>query len=180
MLTQPATIYNPVTSQQLTFVAASRQELVIEASYWAGSKEPLAHYHPAQEEYFEVVSGQLTVRFNNQLSTLYPGDTLHIPAGSVHSMWNAAASPATVRWTTRPALRTEEFHRVVFALAENGKVNAEGVPGLLLVSLLTKEFDPEFRLAKPPRWVQHLVFGLLRPFARAKGLQAVCRQLQPY
>lgn len=179
MFTQPATIYNPVTGQQLTFVAVSQQELVIEASYRAGSKEPLAHYHPVQEEYFEVLSGQLIVRLNNQLSTLHPGDTLRIPAGSVHSMWNSAAFPATVRWATRPALRTEEFHRVVFALAENGKVNAEGVPGLLLVSLLTKEFDHEFRLSRPPRWVQHLVFGLLRPFARMKGLQAICRQSQP-
>jgi quercetin dioxygenase-like cupin family protein len=176
MITQPSTIYNPVTSQQLTFVAASQQELIIEASYGAGSKEPLPHYHPMQEEYFEVVSGQLTVRLNNQLSTLCPGDTLHIPPGSVHSMWNAAVYPATVHWTTRPALRTEEFHRVIFALAESGQVDAEGVPGLLLVSLLTKEFDHEFRLAKPPRWIQQAVFGLLRPLARAKGLQTICRQ----
>ncbi|UOQ68601.1 cupin domain-containing protein [Hymenobacter volaticus] len=79
MFTQPAIIYNPVTRQQLTFVATSQQELIIEASYGTGSKEPLPHYHPMQEEYFEVISGQLTVRLNNQLSTLHLGDTLRIP-----------------------------------------------------------------------------------------------------
>ena len=182
MLMHPSLLSNPATGQVLKLVDNRYPgELIMDARYRARSREPLPHYHPVQEEHFEVLTGELTVRLEGRLHTLTSGDTLHIRPGQVHSMWNAADRSALVRWTTRPALRTEEFHRIIFGLAEEGLVNDEGVPGLLQVSLLAKEFDNEFRLANPPRWVQQIVFCLLRPLARLVGLRSTypARALRP-
>ncbi|KUG07257.1 cupin domain-containing protein [Solirubrum puertoriconensis] len=170
-------IENPITGQSIYFLTTTRQsqgaELVIESSYRGHSTEPLPHYHPAQEEYFEVLQGEVTVRLDGELHTLRRGEELRIAPKQVHSMWNNSEARATVRWTTRPALRTEEFLETVFTMAQAGLVTPSGVPGVLQSSLLAGEFDGEFRLAKPPRWVQKLVFGLLRPLARVLGLRAV-------
>ncbi|GAB2951384.1 hypothetical protein GCM10027048_15450 [Hymenobacter coalescens] len=171
------TVENPITGQTLLFEATARQtqgaELVLVSSYRGHGPEPLPHYHPEQEETFEVLQGELTVRLDGQLHRLGPGERLRIAPGQVHSMWNDADTRAMVRWTTRPALRTEDLLETLFTLAQAGLVTAEGVPGLLQTSLLLPEFDREFRLARPPRWVQRLLFGVLRPVARAIGLQAV-------
>jgi quercetin dioxygenase-like cupin family protein len=176
MAYQGQSVENPVTGQSLYFLSTARQtngrELVLESSYHGPGPEPRPHYHPQQEELFEVLQGALQVRLNGQLRTLHRGEKLRIAPGQVHSMWNEQPGRTIVRWTTRPALRTEELLETTFTLAQAGLVTAEGAPGLLQSALLLGEFDQEFRLARPPRLVQRLVFGLLRPVARFIGLRA--------
>ncbi|AYA36821.1 cupin domain-containing protein [Hymenobacter oligotrophus] len=170
-------IENPITGQSIYFLTTTRQscgaELVVESSYRGRSLEPQPHFHPTQEEHFEVLQGEVTVRLDGTLRTLRCGEELRIAPGQVHSMWNSSEARATVRWTTRPALRTEEFLETVFTLAQAGLVTPGGVPGVLQSSLLAGEFEGEFRLAEPPRWVQNILFGLLRPIALLLGLRAV-------
>ncbi|MCC3159621.1 cupin domain-containing protein [Hymenobacter sp. 15J16-1T3B] len=176
MAYQGQTIENPFTGQSLHFLTTARQTggaaLVLQSSWRGRGAEPPAHCHPAQEELFEVLQGQLTVRLDGELRRLRAGDQLRIGPGQVHSMWNEEAERATARWVTRPALRTEELLETTFSLAQAGLVGASGAPGLLQASVLLPAYDREFRLARPPRWVQRLVFGLLRPVARLIGLKA--------
>ncbi|OON67109.1 cupin domain-containing protein [Hymenobacter sp. CRA2] len=168
---------NPVTGQTIYFMTTARQsagtELVLESSYRAWGPEPLPHFHPQQEELFEVLQGELMVRLDGQLRTLQRGERLRIGPGQVHAMWNGSPTRAVVRWSTRPALRTEEFLETLFSLAQSGLVTAEGTPGWLQTSLLLHEYAAEFRLAKPPRWLQQTIFAFLRPLARLIGLKAV-------
>lgn len=56
-------------------------------------------------------------------------------------------------------------------LTRRGEVGPDGVLALPQIALMMGEFDREFRLAQPQRPVQKLVFGALRPFARAEGLR---------
>lgn len=183
MAYQGLTLDNPFTGQSLHFLVTSRQtqgrELVLQSSWRGRSPEPAAHSHPAQEELFEVLQGQLTVRLNGELRQLRAGEQLRIGPGQVHSMWNAAEERAIARWTTRPALRTEQLLETTFALAQAGLVRADGAPGLLQAAVLLSEFRQEFHLARPARWVQRLVFGLLQPVARLLGLKASYGTAQP-
>ncbi|KAA9339333.1 cupin domain-containing protein [Hymenobacter busanensis] len=174
------TVQNPATGQSIRFIVTSQDSagrvLEMESSYERRGPEPPAHFHPSQEERFEVLEGELRVRLDGQLRTLRTGEQLHIAPGQVHAMWNPSEDRTTVRWTTTPALRTEEFMESMFGLAQDGRVNAQGAPGLLHVAVLADEFAPEFRLANPPRWVQKVVFGVLRPLAQLAGVPPLVHQ----
>lgn len=88
--------------------------------------------------------------------------------GVPHEMW-AAQAGVRVNWQTRPALKTEAFFETVWGLAKDGKVNDKGVPNLLRVALITREYEDEFRLVSPPWAVQRALFGLLAPVGRLLG-----------
>lgn len=163
-------LINPVTGYRYAILRAAADTggalLDMEVTYPAGAGEPPGHLHPVQEERFEVLEGSLQVRVAGEPRELRTGDTLVIPAGVAHSMWNPSDAQARVRWQTRPALRTEEFFEALVYLAGTGRVNAKGAPGLLDLALLLPEFADEVRLVRPPAAVQRLLFGALAPIAR--------------
>lgn len=167
-------LHNPVTGQRLVFrrtTADTGGDLLEVESVWApGGVEPVAHFHPKQDEHFAVLEGRLAARVGREERVLEKGDVLDVPAAAVHSMWNAHDGETRAVWRTTPALETEAFFETAWGLAQDGKVDAKGVPGLLQVGLMAREFDDEFRLAKPPRPVQQVVFAVLAPLARMRGL----------
>lgn len=55
----------------------------------------------------------------------------------------------------------------MWGLAEDGKTDDKGMPSLLQMVAIGREFDDVIRFAKPPRLVQKLLFGLLAPSAGA-------------
>ncbi len=166
-------IRNPQTGQQLRFIQTNRdtngQLLEMEARFRANSVEPAAHFHPRQAEDFTVLAGELTVEIDGQRKILRQGDTLHVPPNTVHSMWNASTAETLVNWQVTPALDTEYFFETAFGLASDGKVGPTGMPPLLQTALLAQHFSNIFRLAKPPRVVQQIIFGVLTPLAYLAG-----------
>ena len=167
------TFVNAVTGFTLRFVKTSAdtdgQLLEVEATYPPQGVAPPAHFHPRQEEHFEVLRGAVRVRFAGEIRDLHAGEVLVVPPGVPHAMWNATGEEASVRWQTRPALRTEDFFVRLMILAKLGRVNASGAPGLLDAAVLFRMHQAEVRLASPPERVQRLVFGVLAPVARALG-----------
>lgn len=166
-------LINPVTGQRLVFRRTTHDTggelLEVESYLPPGSIEPVEHLHPRQEEHFEVIAGEVRVRLAGQVRTLRAGDTLLIPPGTPHAMWNAGSTEAGFIWQTRPALKTETFFETVWGLARDGKVDDRGRPNLLQTAVLMREYADEFRLTKPPRPIQRLLFGLLAPIARRRG-----------
>jgi hypothetical protein len=82
--------------------------LVMEASYSAGESPPPPHYHPAQDEHFEVLEGAIALKLGHERSVVPSGESFDIPRGTAHTL-APAGGPARVRWEVRPALRTEQF-----------------------------------------------------------------------
>lgn len=166
-------IRNPKTGQIIQFVKTKADTngryLELISTYEAHSKEPIPHYHPRQDEYFAVLQGELSVRFNGRIMTLKPGDTVHIERNTIHSMWNATNEKTVVSWKTVPAMDTEYLLELNTGLANDDKTNADGVPGLLQVALMMNHYDHVFRVAKPPFIIQKVVFGILTPFALLLG-----------
>jgi quercetin dioxygenase-like cupin family protein len=95
-------IANPIVGQNIKFLQTAKDTegklLEMEASYRPYSKEPPPHYHPYQAEDFIIIKGQMTVRLQGKILLLNEKDTLHVPAGTVHSMWNNSGSTATINW----------------------------------------------------------------------------------
>jgi quercetin dioxygenase-like cupin family protein len=166
-------LHNPKTGQRLIFrrtTAETGGELVEVESVWApGGDEPVAHYHPKQTEEFEVLAGRVGTRIGRAERTYEPGERFSVPPGTVHGMWNAADGETRARWVTRPALRTEAFFEAMWGLAERGEVNEKGVPPLPMVALIMREYDDEFRLARPQRAVQRVLFAVLGVVAGRRG-----------
>jgi quercetin dioxygenase-like cupin family protein len=173
MAGKTSVLTNPVTGMALQILQSAAGTggalLEMEAFYPAGSAVPPPHFHPRQEERFVIVEGGMRAVVGGVRRDLTTGESFVIPAGEVHSMWNPGPGSARVSWQVRPALRTQEFFAVVFALAARGQVNAHGVPGLLDLALLMPHFRAEIQVTSPPAWVQRLLFGLLGPISRRLG-----------
>ena len=59
----------------------------------------------------------------------------------------------------------------MFFLAADGRTDSAGRPGLLQMSLVAQEFDDTIRMSRPPRAVQKILFRVLAPIARLRGLR---------
>lgn len=126
----------------LTVVRSSAEELVLDATWSAGTPAPPPHLHPRQAEHFSMLEGELTVDIDGNVHVLSPGDTLDIPPATRHRMWNPSTAPARATWTTTPALRTEALFR---ALADAGGRKANPVAA---AAVIMRHRD-EIRLALP-------------------------------
>ena len=107
--------------------------------YSPETRFPPTHYHPLQDERFEIESGEMLAIVDGEKRLLAAGDVIDIGRGTKHTMRNPSKEqPAVVRWETRPALRAGEFH-VAAAGLENGS-------GLLDRAAFAHEFRDVFRL----------------------------------
>lgn len=167
---------NPTTGQRIIFRRTSGETagelLEVESIYTSPSpSRPPTHYHPAQEEIFRVLAGELHVVINGRQRVLKKGETLVIAEGARHQMW-AEEAGVRANWQTRPALKSEAFFETMFGLAAQGKTNEKGAPNLLQAAVIARAYSDEFRLARPPWPVQRLLFALLAPVGRLLGYQA--------
>jgi quercetin dioxygenase-like cupin family protein len=143
----------------------------VEVTYAPGGRPPPKHYHPLQDEHFEVLAGKLRTRIEGDDRTLGPGEQIDIPRGAVHQLWNSGTEPARALWQTSPAGRTEQWFRAIDALHREGRVNRDGMPGPLAFGVLLSEYDDVFRLAGPGLVLRPVV-GLLGMIGRARGYSA--------
>lgn len=130
------------------------------------------HWHPSMDERFTVLQGRVDFRLGGEVRTAERGSEIHIPAGVRHDWWNAGDEEARVRVEVRPADRFEALMLNLFGLAQDGKTNARGLPNLLQLALLVREFRDVIRFTRPPQIVQAIRLGALAPLARLLGYQA--------
>jgi mannose-6-phosphate isomerase-like protein (cupin superfamily) len=167
---QGQTIVNQRTGQRMTFVEMTEDVLRIESVNPAGvaEREPL-HLHPRQESAAEVSGGELVFEVEGERRVVGPGESITIPAGAVHRFWNEGAGDAHSIQAFRPALQTAAFFELLFQLANEDKLDAEGMPKLLQLAVMVPEFGDEIRPVKPPWPVLRVLTAALGPIARARG-----------
>lgn len=168
-------VENPVTGERgvarIGTAETNGELLIVDLYIRPGGAVIGEHVHPAIEERFTVLRGQVGFRLAGQEAIADLGKKLIVPAGMTHDWWNAGPEEALVRVEVRPAARFEAMIRNLFGLAQDGKVNRKGMPNLLQLAVFAREFDDVMRLTRPPRWVQRVLFGLLAPLARMLGYQ---------
>jgi quercetin dioxygenase-like cupin family protein len=154
---------NLTPHESLTVVESSAERLVVDVTYAPGGSAPPTHYHPSQDEHFEVRSGVLGVKLGREKRELRAGDVLEIPRGTPHAMWNAGDAPATAVWTTSPAGRTLDWFRNLDAIP--------GKPGAISLAPALLAYDDVFRLAGP-RWLIRPLLRVLTVLSRREVLVA--------
>jgi mannose-6-phosphate isomerase-like protein (cupin superfamily) len=96
--------------QKLRIVSSTPDVLKLESSWQPSDQKPPSHYHPNQDEHFEILEGEVTVELGRDPArTLVAGDTLDVPRGTPHRMWNAGPGTARALWHVTPAMRTKEM-----------------------------------------------------------------------
>jgi mannose-6-phosphate isomerase-like protein (cupin superfamily) len=124
--------------------SSTPEALEVEASYRPGGSPPPGHFHPAQDERFEILEGAMRVRVDGEERELEAGAEIEIGRGQVHQMWNPGEVPARVSWVTTPGGRTEEWFRVLDGLFRAGGEIAEGRE--VDFGALLEEYADVFRL----------------------------------
>jgi mannose-6-phosphate isomerase-like protein (cupin superfamily) len=152
--------------------------LTVQVTYAPGGGPPPAHYHPGQDERFEVLAGELQVKIGDERRALGPGDTLEVPRGTVHSMWNPGDEPVRAIWETTPGGRTLDWFRTIDALHREGRVAKNGMPGPLAFAVLLNEYDDVFRLAAGPRPIIRVALAALAVAGRLRGYSPAPPQLR--
>ena len=159
--------------ERLTFRKTSRETngelLEMEMVYNPNSSKPPSHYHPNQEELFEILSGTIFTEIGGQTRSFEAGESFTVPMGTHHWMHNTSPEPGKVIWQVRPALETETLFETLWGLGIDGKTKDNGVPNLLQIAVIFREYEREFRLSKPPYRLQKILFAILAPIGRLLG-----------
>ena len=177
MARQGDALENPVTGERIVFgrTTADSGGAVLSFAYFlpAGGSVPLAHVHPRQEERFEIVSGRARIRVGRRLRRASAGESVVVPRGTVHRLWNDGEDELHVLVEFRPALRTEEGFEQLFGLARDGKLSRRGFPHPLQLALMAREYRDEAQFPLVPTVVQRALIAPLAAIGVRRGYRAV-------
>ena len=164
---------HPVTGERFVWRKVARDTggelLQVDLFVAPGGFAAAEHVHPKQEERFEVLAGRLQLRLDGQGKALGVGDQETVPAGRPHVWWNRGEEELHVLVEFRPALRSEMFFETFVGLAHDVKTNRRGLPNLLRLSVLMREFSNEVRPAGIPYVIQVALLGSLAAIGRLMG-----------
>ncbi len=193
MGTQPAAaeadmwLHNPATGEIARFDPADAGGRRIGADLWLqpGAAVARAHVHDHLVERFEVHAGEVGFQVGGNERVAHPGDTVEVPAGTVHDWWNAGDGVAQARVEIaatpsapgRPAARFVSMIEAVWSLGALGHVNAQGVPDALWLAAIAREYRDAIRFVRPPAAVQAALFGPLAAIARLTGRDPLAPEL---
>jgi quercetin dioxygenase-like cupin family protein len=154
-------------TESIEIRASDEQRLLLEATYLPGDPPP-KHFHPEQDERFEVLEGELRVHLAGAQRTYVTGDTFDIPRGAVHTFCCSGSQPARVRWQTAPAGRTLQWLYAINQLQVEGRVGKTGMPSPLAFGVLLTEYRDTFRLAGPDL-IMRPALAMLASLGRRRG-----------
>jgi mannose-6-phosphate isomerase-like protein (cupin superfamily) len=167
------TIENPVSGERITFLQTARdtagEVLEFELELTPDGHVPGAHVHPAQEERFHVVEGTMKFRRGLRRVVASAGETVVVPAGTVHRFANAGEGVARCRVEVVPALDMEHLLETTVELALEGNVTRTGMPRPLHLALFVQRFRREVRAPFPPAWMVRALMAPLAALARRRG-----------
>jgi len=136
------------------------------------------HFHPHQEEHFEVVSGELHYRLGDTTGTVGPGQEVTVPAGVHHDWWNEGDEVCHAFVTVTPPGNFQEMIGAVWGLAALGRTNDYGAPSPLDGILLAEAFSDDAVFLKPPPVVQKALARVAAPLVRATGRSVTSDEVQ--
>ena len=161
----PQVVVDPVRRQRYAF-SREGDALRFEVEIGPGGDVP-EHLHPAQEERWEVVRGNVRFRLGDRWLDVGPGERLAAPAGVPHAFENVGGEEAFLRAEVSPALDLQDFLAEAAALARAGKFTRRGLPTRPRAALELVELAERYRgvvvLTQLPPALQRLIFP---PLAR--------------
>ncbi len=144
--------------------------LVMEKTFPANQRweeAGVVHWHPHQEEYFEILEGMLSVKVADEERIYVAGENFKIPQGIPHLMCNRSGKPVRALWKVQPAMNTAVYFETIYGLTREGKMDS-----LLQRAVIAWEYRHIFKPLSPPLLVQPLIFASLAVIGRLLGYKA--------
>jgi quercetin dioxygenase-like cupin family protein len=177
------TLTNPATGETLVFRTTSAdsngERVVVETLVEPNGAVAAAHVHPAQDELFEVLGGEVEFRLGKKTVVAKPGDRVLVPAGMPHRFRNVGEETAHFVCEITPALEFEQLIETMFSLAADGRVNRKGMPNPLRLAVIARHHFGDVRLPFPPAWMQRLGLALGAQLGRLFGYRPTYEPTPP-
>jgi quercetin dioxygenase-like cupin family protein len=145
------TITHPISGEQITFIrtSADTDGALAEMDFYlpAGMTPCPEHLHPKSTETITVHSGALRAMVDGRLHEVAAGETFAVPPGKPHTYF--AIGEVRMRATYAPACGMDDFFIDLFAIAEAGHVDSQGVPHLLPLMVLLDDHPDAGHFAVP-------------------------------
>ena len=117
------------------------------------------HYHPEQEETYEVLDGTLEVFREGDWQAVPAGGSLTVPHGAAHAFRNASETPVRFLNVHRPALAFQEYLETLDRLIRAGKVKGlKNLRSLMYNSVALVEERPSVSVKPPHMLIRALAF----------------------
>ena len=140
------------------------ERVELEITLPPGASGPPPHFHPRQEERWEVLEGTLSVQVDGQWRDLRAGDSATVPAGHVHTLRNRTGETVRVLDVHIPALDFEDYMLDLSRLNQEGKITSLRSPrGLVyLASVLRRHRTTQLTASRPQRIAESALAGVGR------------------
>ena len=140
--------------------------LILEGSLPPGTSGPPLHVHFDCRETILVKSGLLGVRVGREQFDVRPGKAAVVPAGVLHTWWNAGDEALETSGRTVPASDLDRFIQAMWAVLN---ASASGRPSIFYLAHVLWRHRRTQAVALPPRAVQRIVFPLILLLGTALG-----------
>jgi quercetin dioxygenase-like cupin family protein len=168
------TIENPHIGEKVIFRETAKETdgrlLRFDFLLSEGARQPSSHRHMEQESRFKVVSGELGARLGGGRPRVYrPGETLIVPAGTHHLIWNAVRGETSALVEIEPAGNFEQFLETIFGLMRDGRMHGNGpIPRPYLHSALLASAN-QIYISGVPLSLQRPGIWLMARLAKLRG-----------
>ena len=140
------------------------ERVELEITIPPSSAGPPPHFHPRQEEQWQVLAGTLEVQVDGNWRTLREGESATIPAGHVHTLRNRTNETVRVLDVHVPALDFQDYMLDLHRLAEEGKITSLRSPRSLiyLATVLRAHRTTQLTASRVQRAAESALAGLGR------------------
>lgn len=120
----------------------------------AGADGPPIHRHPAQEEFFKVLEGQLQVYLTNKWVNLAQGDSIIIPKNAAHSYRSRDKNDCIFEYKLTPGKDFSGMMRTFEHLIQTGKLKSvSDLKSIIHLAMTFKKYNNDVKSVVPPPFV---------------------------
>ncbi len=134
---------------------------------------PPEHIHPAYEEYFEVVEGEVLFSLNGKKIIMQAGEKVIVQKNVKHTFKPTGKNSISVLVEAKPIGKLNEVVHNIFGLAHDGKLDKKGQPKFWQGIAFGNELQDDTLFTSPPIPVQKFMFKLLGNYAKKLGYSAL-------
>lgn len=127
--------------------------------------ESAIHIHPHQDETYEVQEGEIEVYLQDTWRTLKQGESVVIPAGTVHAFRNKGTEKVVAFNRHHPGLRFGQMLETIQQYINEGKIKGTtGFKNLAYMSSIMVQYGDVMKTIKPPAALIHFMATLGKAF----------------
>jgi quercetin dioxygenase-like cupin family protein len=177
MTQQGHVIENPVTGERIIYrkTAAETNGQLLQFEYFmkphSKGLATITHKQPKLEQRMEVLSGTMsyTLGKGKEKIVLKAGEKVVIPPNEPHSLWNDEDEELHILDEYSPPLNIQKFFETMYGLARDGKVNKNGLPGILQIAVLASFYKNEVGAGSTSQKFLFAFSKLFVPIAKSRG-----------